>query len=178
MSIRMNNISRTRQSKAIVPRKYRGDTMIEVLVTVLILAVGVLGVAAMQVTTLKNLNSSYSTGIAAIVTDDIVERMRANTAAALAGTYIHSAAPTGFTDCVANVCDSTQMAGYDMATWWVSLAAALPLATGVVTRVGATNTFIVTVRWDDDRSGSTGTNCPVQSSADRECYQFRVTLSV
>ena len=36
--IRMNNISHTPQSKAIVPRKYRGDTMIEVLVTVLILA--------------------------------------------------------------------------------------------------------------------------------------------
>ncbi|MCZ6797094.1 MAG: type IV pilus modification protein PilV [Gammaproteobacteria bacterium] len=176
MSIRMNNISRTRQSKAIVPRKYRGDTMIEVLVTVLILAVGVLGVAAMQVTTLKNLNSSYSTGIAAIVTDDFVERMRANGAAALADTYIHSAAPTGTTDCVGSVCDATQMASYDMESWWASLAAALPLATGQVTRVGGTNTFIVTVRWDDDRNGSTGTNCPVQSSADRECYQFRVTI--
>ncbi len=176
MSIRMNNISRTRQSKAIVPRKYRGDTMIEVLVTVLILAVGVLGVAAMQVTTLKNLNSSYSTGIAAIVTDDFVERMRANGAAVLADTYIHSAAPTGTTDCLTSACNATQMASYDMEAWWVSLAAALPLATGQVTRVGGTTTFIVTVRWDDDRSGSTGTNCPVQSSADLECYQFRVTL--
>jgi len=173
----MTNISHTRQFKAIVPRKYRGDTMIEVLVTVLILAVGVLGVAAMQVTTLKNPNSSYSTGIAAIVTDDFVERMRANGAAALAGTYIHNAAPTGLTNCVANVCNSTQMADYDMETWWASLATALPLATGQVTQVGGTNTFIVTVRWDDDRSGSTGTNCPVQSSADRECYQFRVTIT-
>ena len=176
MSIRMNSSSRTQQRKAIVPRKYRGDTMIEVLVTVLILAVGVLGVAAMQVTTLKNLNSSYSTGVAALVTDDFVERMRANDSVATAGTYIHSTAPTGSTDCVANVCTATQLADYDMATWWALMSTTLPLASGQVTRVGGTNTFVVTVRWDDNRNGSTGTNCPVQSSADLECYQFRVSL--
>ena len=41
-------------------RRQRGDTMIEVLVTVIIIAVGVLGAAALQVTTLKNLSSSHS----------------------------------------------------------------------------------------------------------------------
>ena len=61
-----------------VPRKYRGDTMIEVLVTVLILAVGVLGVAAMQVTTYQNLSVSHSASIAAIVANDFSERLRAN----------------------------------------------------------------------------------------------------
>ncbi len=176
MPIKMNDFSHPRKSKAIVPRKYRGDTMIEVLVTVLILAVGVLGVAAMQVTTLKNLNSSNSAGVAAIVTNDFVERMRANGAEVLLGTYIHSNAPSTFTNCVTQICSANQLAGYDMGTWWASMAAALPLATGQVTRVGASNTFIVTVRWDDDRSGSTGTNCPVQSSTDLECYRFNVTI--
>ncbi len=48
-------------------RGQRGDTMIEVLVTIIIIAVGVLGTAALQVTTLKNLSSSHSASVAAIV---------------------------------------------------------------------------------------------------------------
>ena len=75
------------------PGQCRGDTMIEVLVTVLILAVGVLGVAAMQVTTLKNLSSSHSSSVAEIFAEDFSERIRANPIAALANSYVHSAAP-------------------------------------------------------------------------------------
>ena len=159
-----------------VPRKYRGDTMIEVLVTVLILAVGVLGVAAMQVTTLKNLNSSNTAGIAGIVAVDFSERMRANPTAALADNYVHSTDPGTFIDCAANPCTLAQLAAYDVGSWWVVLGATLPSASGQVTRNLGTNTFVVTVRWDDDRSGSAGTACPVQSAADLDCYQFNVTI--
>ena len=63
-------------------RSQRGDTMIEVLVTIIIIAVGVLGAAALQVTTLKNLSSSHSASVAAILTEDFSERMRANSGAA------------------------------------------------------------------------------------------------
>jgi type IV pilus assembly protein PilV len=160
-----------------VPSKYRGDTMIEVLVTVLILAVGVLGVAAMQVTTYQNLSISHSASIAAIVADDFAERMRANGVEVLADTYNHSADPgTAYTDCTANVCTTSQLAGYDIGTWWEELGANLPLGRGQVARIGGTNTFTLTVRWDEDRSGSTLTNCPKQSAADLECYQLEVTI--
>ena len=158
-----------------VPRKYRGDTMIEVLVTVLILAVGVLGVAAMQVTTLKSLNSSNTAGIAGIVAVDFSERMRANPTAALADNYVHTTPPT-YIDCAANPCTMAQLADYDVGSWWVVMGDALPSAEGQVTRIAGTNTFVVTVRWDDDRSGSAGTACPVQSAADLDCYQFNVTI--
>lgn len=176
MLIKLAGNNHTRQTSSFVPSRYRGDTMIEVLVTVLILAVGVLGVAAMQVTTLQNLNISHSASTAEILTVDFGERMRANGTAALADTYNHTTAPTGFTDCVVNVCTMTQLAGYDMGTWWNSLGASLPAASGQVARVGTTNTFSVTVRWDEDRSGSTGTNCPKLSAADLECYQLQVTI--
>lgn len=159
-----------------VPRNYRGDTMIEVLVTVLILAVGVLGVAAMQVTTLKNLNSSNTAGIAGIVAVDFSERMRANPTAALADNYVHTNPPGTFIDCAANPCTLAQLADYDVGSWWVVLGDTLPSASGQVSRNLGTNTFVVTVRWDDDRSGSAGTACPVQSAADLDCYQFNVTI--
>ncbi len=174
---RLNNPSHNRQRIAMVPSKYRGDTMIEVLVTVLILAVGVLGVAAMQVTTYQNLSISHSASIAAIVADDFAERMRANGVEVLADTYNHSADPgTAYTDCTANVCTTSQLAGYDIGTWWEELGANLPLGRGQVARIGGTNTFTLTVRWDEDRSGSTLTNCPKQSAADLECYQLEVTI--
>ena len=174
---RLSNPGRSRQNKVIVPSKYRGDTMIEVLVTVLILAVGVLGVAAMQVTTYQNLNVSHSASIAAIMAEDFSERMRANGAEVLADTYNHSADPgAAYTDCNANVCSTSQLAGYDIGTWWEELGANLPLGKGQVARNGGTNTFTLTVRWDEDRSGSTGTNCPRLSAADLECYQIEVTI--
>lgn len=177
MFIETSELSDSRPGKMKIPKKYRGDTMIEVLVTVLILAVGVLGVAAMQVTTLKNLNSSYSASVAEIIANDFSERMRANPTAALAGDYVHSAAPTGtIPDCVANACTLTQLATYDVGSWWAVLTGVLPSATGQVTRNAGTNTFVVTVRWDDDRSGSSGTNCPVQTASDLDCYQFNVTI--
>lgn len=178
MFIETGELSDSRPGKMTIPRRYRGDTMIEVLVTVLILAVGVLGVAAMQVTTLQNLNSSYSASVAEIVANDFSERMRANPTAALAGNYIHSAAPApgSYPDCAANPCALADLARYDIGSWWTVMTGALPSATGQVTRNAGTNTFVVTVRWDDDRSGSTGTNCPVQSAADLECYRFNVTI--
>ena len=161
-----------------MPRKYRGDTMIEVLVTVLILAVGVLGVAAMQVTTLQNLNISHSASTAGILADDFAERMRANGDEAKDNnTYDHTAKPLTIpTNCVTNACTPAQLAGYDIGAWWEALGASLPSATGQVARVGGTNTFNVIVRWDEDRSGSTGTNCPKLTAADLECYQYQVTL--
>ena len=158
------------------PRRQRGDTMIEVLVTIIIIAVGVLGAAALQVTTLKNLSSSHSASVAAIVVEDFSERMRANPDAALADDYVHTAAPAAFPDCAANACTPTQLANYDMGSWWAQLTAVLPVGSGQVTRNAGTNTFVLTVRWDDDRSGSAGTNCPTQSTSDLECYQFNVTI--
>ena len=177
MSITTSKTESTQRAHKAVARRQRGDTMIEVLVTVIIIAVGVLGAAALQVTTLKNLSSSHSASVAAIVAEDFSERMRANPTAAMADNYVHTAAPTTFSDCAANPCAvAADLAGYDIGTWWAQVTAVLPSGTGAVTRIVGTNTFVLTVRWDEDRSGSSGTNCPKQSEADLECYRFNITI--
>lgn len=172
---------RRAKSKSVTPangvaRRQRGDTMIEVLVTVIIIAIGVLGTAALQITTLKNLSSSHSASAAAIFAEDFSERMRANPTAAIADAYVHNAAPTVIPDCAANVCSMADLATYDMGTWWSQVTTVLPVGSGEVTKIAGTSTFVLTVRWDEDRSGSAGTNCPAQSSADLECYRFNVTI--
>jgi type IV pilus assembly protein PilV len=166
----------SRVGKMIFTRKQRGDTMIEVLVTVIILAVGVLGAAAMQVTTIQNLNSSYSASVAAMVAEDFSERMRANPIAALAGSYGDGSDPGGFPNCAANACTTAELATYDLGSWWQVMTGVLPVASGEITRIIGTNTFVVTVRWDGDRSGSAGIECPVQSADDLDCYRFNVTI--
>ena len=158
-------------------RSQRGDTMIEVLVTIIIIAVGVLGAAALQVTTLKNLSSSHSASVAAILVEDLSERMRANPTEALNDAYVHNANPGGgFTRCDEGACTMAQLATYDIGTWWEQVTAVLPSGSWQVTRNAGTNTFVLTVRWDDDRSGSTCTNCPTQTTNDLQCFQFNVTI--
>jgi len=159
-------------------RRQRGDTMIEVLVTIIIIAVGVLGTAALQVTTLKNLSSSHSASVAAIVAQDFAERMRANPVAALAGNYDHSVAPTTTTDCVGSPCaDVADLAAYDIETWWAQLTAVLPSGSGEVKPLTpGGNIFELTVRWDEDRSGSVGVACPKASAADLECFRLNITI--
>ncbi len=150
--------------------------MIEVLVTIIIIAVGVLGAAALQVTTLKNLSSSHSASVASILAEDFSERMRANPEEALNDAYVHDAAPGAFPDCVADACTMAQLATYDIGSWWQQVTAVLPSGAAEVTRNAGTDTFVLTVRWDDDRSGSTGDNCPAQSTNDLECFRLNVTI--
>ena len=173
MYIKIGKTESAQPARKPVTRRQRGDTMIEVLVTVIIIAVGVLGAAALQVTTLKNLNSSHSASVAAIVAQDFSERMRANPD----GNYVHSAAPTSDTDCVIAACSVEDLADYDMETWWAQVTAVLPSGTGEVKPLAAgSNIFVLTVRWDEDRSGSTGILCPQESAADLECFQLNITI--
>lgn len=61
--------------------------MLEVLITVLILAVGLLGVAAMQMMALRNSQQSLQQSLATVYVYSIVDSMRANVDAARGGEY-------------------------------------------------------------------------------------------
>jgi type IV pilus assembly protein PilV len=175
MFVKTNQSKHARFAKTPAVRRQRGDTMIEVLVTIIIIAVGVLGTAALQVTTLRNLSTSHSASVAAIVADDFSERMRANPIAALNNKYRHSQAPTTQENCVTNACTPDQLADYDQQIWWEEMSAVLPAAQADVRLVDGT-TFSVTVYWDEDRSGSTGKQCPPTKKNHLDCFQLNVTI--
>ncbi len=60
------------------PRRCRGSTMMEVLVSVFVLSIGVLGVAGLQVTAKRSNFEATQRATAAGLAQDIVERMRSN----------------------------------------------------------------------------------------------------
>jgi type IV pilus assembly protein PilV len=135
----------------------RGVGLIEVLVAVLVLAIGLLGVAAMQATALRNSQSSLerSQGVMHVYT--ILDAMRANPNAARAGGYnmgMTCAVPAAG-DLVAN----------DKRAWIDMLQQNLgPTACGQVACVGALCT--ISVRWDDSR-GSSGLTTQTFSTTTR-----------
>ena len=64
-----------------------GMTLIEVLVTLVLTSVGLLGVAALQLTTLKSNQESYVRSQATMLAADMLDRMRSNQVGFIAGNY-------------------------------------------------------------------------------------------
>ena len=79
-------------------RAQRGVGIVEILVAVLVLSIGLLGLAGLQMRTLRNNESALERGVAVFETHAIVDAMRADRANAIASTYnitLAAAAPTG-----------------------------------------------------------------------------------
>ncbi len=115
--------------------RHRGFSLLEVLVTVVVLSLGMLGVAAVLITVHKANASSYLRQQAVQETYDILDRMRANRSTALQGGYdvaLGTAAGTAAVNCTSGSCNPAQLAGYDQWQWLTDLANTLPSGTGSV----------------------------------------------
>ena len=125
------------------PNAQRGVGMIEVLVAVLILAIGLLGVAALQATALRNSQGAMERSQGVVHAYAIFDSMRANPAAARAGDY-----NIGMT---CNAPAVGTLAQSDLNSWVTIMQRDLgPTACGAVACVADLCT--VTVRWDDSRA--------------------------
>lgn len=76
-----------RSFKKLNPKHYAGVSLVEVLVTVVVISVGLLGVAALHLNSLRNSYDSTVRSKAVWLANDIIEHMRANRVAARAGQY-------------------------------------------------------------------------------------------
>ena len=136
--------------------KQQGFSMVEILVTVVVIAIGLLGLAGLQATSLRNTEESYQRSQAATLAYDMLDRMRANVAGVSAGDYDSiTAAPGSYTDCTANTCTVSEMADFNNGDWQANIAAALPSGGGTVSGNGSGSVFTITISWDDDRDPNT-----------------------
>lgn len=126
------------------PRNIAGVGLVEVLVAVTVLAFGMLGIAALQATSLRNGQSASQRSQAVVATYAVLERMRANYAVAGNGGY----------DLAAMTCDSPNagdLAATDLHDWIESLHQNLgPDACGQIVGCGGETCKII-VQWNDSR---------------------------
>lgn len=134
-------------------KKYdSGFTLLEILICLVVLAIGLLGLAGLQATGLKNNHSAYHRSQAIQLSYDIADRMRAN--AAGIASYTGAANPA-----VCNAspgCTPVQMAGQDLVEWNALIASVLPNGTGTITFDAPD--YVITITWDDDRDGDNTNN--------------------
>lgn len=141
--------------------KQRGFSMIEILITLVIIAIALLGTAGLQLYAMRNTKSADQRNQAVFLASELIERMEANKAGAVAGSYVINgvAATTATTDCMAGTCNSTQIASYDLAQWTASVASAVPGASWDVSAAvaGLLATYTVRVQWTDrDKQAANG----------------------
>lgn len=135
------------------PRRQRGISLIEVLVSVLVLGIGLLGIAAMQSFALRGGQSSLESSQTVMLTNQIIEAMRLNRANAADYNGTWATPPAGGT-----------LAQHDLNEWvaamrgvanWQGYTPPQPAleanARGII--AGCPNACTVTIEWDDQRAG-------------------------
>ncbi|MBF0214193.1 MAG: type IV pilus modification protein PilV [Magnetococcales bacterium] len=137
-------------------RSHDGFTLLEVLITLIIVAVSLLGLAKLQLNAMRFTHSAHWRGQALLLGYDILERMRANRVLAIQGAYgiDFDTLPTVAPDCLTASCTPHQIVQHDLARWKQDLTTLLPDGDGEITRInsgGLEHLFHISIRWDDDR---------------------------
>jgi type IV pilus assembly protein PilV len=160
--------------------KQRGFTLIEILVAMLILTVGILGVAAMQLVSFQTNQSAYSRSQATYLAQDMFDRIRAN--------------PDGYNNttiyddidgcdagsipvnpaCISSAagCSPQATAEQDIREWTSNFInnfaladwrPVLPNGCATIVRAVGTNNFTATITWDEKDWDDGATDRAIQS---------------
>jgi type IV pilus assembly protein PilV len=117
-----------------------GFSLIEVMIALVIIAVGMLGVAGIMALSMNNDDASRLQSLAALQAASMATAMQANKAywVSGAGATISQTAPnTSSTLCNGAVCNAANMATEDLSNWGYSLAQTLPNGSGTVSCAAA-----------------------------------------
>lgn len=122
-----------------------GFTLLEVLIAILVLSIGLLGLAGLMASSIRNSHSAYQRTQATWLAYDMIDRMRVNRATAIASTNNYDI-PIGTA-----TSGLTSLAGTDITSWKTLLANALPAGDGSVDVDSNTRAVTVIVQWNDSR---------------------------
>lgn len=156
----------------------RGFSMLEVLITLVIVATALFGTAGLQLYAMRMNQSGQFRTQAIFLASDIAERMEANRAAAVAGSYTLPLTDTmGSTasDCANADCGETALAEWDLVQWGNSVFGLLPGASWQVTQTAAGNpsTYEIVINWTDRR-----TNTEYATSGTGETFAYTATRTI
>lgn len=181
-----------------IPTKGSGGfTLMEVLVTVVILSIGLLGVAGLQFGSLRGNQSAFHSSIVTALAAEGADRLRANVPGArdpmnpgvLRHSYDELNAAGSDPGCIDTVCTYEQLAQHDAYEWITSIETQLPSGEGVICRDStpfdgtgsadadngcdgdtASGIFAIKIWWDHDRGALDAAGNPTPLMA------YRVSL--
>ncbi|GHD48540.1 type IV pilus assembly protein PilV [Marinobacter persicus] len=146
------------------PASLKGFTLIEILVTLFIVAIGLLGLAALVLEGMRNNQGAYLRTQATVLAYDMADRMRANKSNVTdyAG-FSTDGASTKLPDCVTSDagCPPTAQVTRDLVEWTREIQgvgsdmALLPGGEGEIERDAGTSVYTITITWEEvSRDGS------------------------
>lgn len=161
-----------------------GTSLIEALVALLVLALGVMGMAAVQTRSLATARTTNLRAVAIQAAEDLQDRIQANAALRykppLTNPYLTpwGAPPISDRDCTTAVCDGPQLATFDLMQWKKELTRSLPGGDGLVFASPTDpNQWGILVAWAETEArnkpllpasqpatGVPGANCPGTST--------------
>jgi len=173
-------------------RPQHGATLIEVMVSLLIVSFGVLAMLAPQTNAIKYTKTSEYRSIATLLANDLGDRMRVNRAGVAAGSYTVSdryVRPTAVPDrreCGdPNACAPADLALRDVSEWRRALFFSLPGGAGFVRPLATNDAADVWIAWTDPGEANPADNtsgCPAAFQptsavpATLHCVYFRIAL--
>lgn len=185
--------------------RQRGATLIEIMVAVVVMAIGLLGLASLQMNALKYQKTASQRSEAVQAAYDLGERMRANwpmttpqnysaDRTANEGRYTYSSNYNATSaldrsalpnDCAVLMnnsagCDATKIADNDKMAWLRMLELRLVGGAGYVVPVNTTNvsSFDITIMWKEQGLTTTDPACPGAAGAPVgvRCFTLRYTI--
>jgi type IV pilus assembly protein PilV len=172
--MRALRITRRRGASSI----HAGFTLLEVLVTLFVIAMALLGTAGLQAYAMKFTQSGQMRTQAVILGSDLLERLEANNEAAILGAYVANPLPTVVTvDCDAAACTQANLAVYDLVQFGAKLAAELPSSTATVAVAGAGPwTYTLQINWVERIAKASTTTVSGGGSTENFSYTISRTI--
>lgn len=155
-----------------------GFSMLEILVTLFLVTMWLLGTAGLQASALKLNTAAQFRTQAVFLASEIAERMQANRGAAVAGLYALAAgaATTMPVNCMTTACTPEDLAAFDLAEWSGRVSAVLPNAT-MTLAVDAVDanpiTYTIVIGWTDRREER-----KYETSGTNESFSYTATRTI
>lgn len=176
----------------------RGVSLLEVLISIVIIAIGVLGLAKMQALSISNTQTSGNRGLIALQASGLAALMHSNkafwqipaspncsgaTACVLSGSSLATnststpfTTPPALSTCTyASPCSALQIASIDVNTWMGNMYAQVPTYTlNINCSVTGTNpnTCIIQVSWIEKQQGMNQTTASVAAATPSQTQQY------